>query len=154
MSHQTECKMDHSTVHNESSGVMGKILTAVLTARHLFHRLDNVVFLEFCLSFTGRKESMKRRTGSLRGRCNFTVVQTTLDHYCSSSMQVLPASISQSKVVCRDALVSQGQSKEETYFPVLCTMSIFYSLFPSSWSESQFVCVAPEKIQCASLSCR
>lgn len=55
-----------SSTQQESSGVMSKMLTAALTARHLFQTLENVGFLDFCLSSTRKKESMKRRTGSRR----------------------------------------------------------------------------------------
>lgn len=143
-----------SSTQRESSGVVSKILTAVLTARNLFQTLDNVVFLDFCLSSTRKKESIKRRTGSQRAWCNFTVMPTTLDHDCSNSLEVSPSPLtSQSKVILRDAPVSQGQNKEAIYFPVLCTMSISCSLFPSSWPGPQFIRVAPEKFQLASLSC-
>jgi len=81
-----------SSTQRKSSRVSSKILTAVLPARHLFQTLDNVVFLDFCLSSTRKKESMKRRTGSWRAWCNFTVVPTTLEDYCSNSQEVSPSS--------------------------------------------------------------
>lgn len=76
-----------SNTQQESSGVMSEILTAVLTIMHLFWTLDNDTFVNFCTS-KRKKEYMKRRIGSRRPQCNFTVMTAILDHYCSNSQKI------------------------------------------------------------------
>lgn len=46
------------STQQESSGVMSKILTAVLIIMHLFWTLDNATFVDFCTSSNRKKERM------------------------------------------------------------------------------------------------
>lgn len=130
-----------SNTQQESNGVMSKILTAMLTIMHLFRTLDNAAFVDFWTSSKRKKDCLKRRTGSQRAQCNFTVVTVILDHYCSSiTVPILRTFLFPPKVLLRGALVSQEQKKEPIHFPILCTMSISYSLFPRAWPCPRFMC--------------
>lgn len=93
---------------------------------------------------------MKRRKGSRRARCNFTVVTVILDHYCS----IVRKFLFPPKISLRDALVSQEQNKEAIYFPAFCTISISYSFFPKARPCPRFVCYSWKNSSFVSLNCR
>lgn len=48
-----------SSTQQERSGVMSKILTAVLIIMHLFWTLDKAAFVDFCTSSNRKRERKK-----------------------------------------------------------------------------------------------